>query len=226
MSISANDKLESKIKVMLVDDHDMVRMGLRTYLMLDDKIDVVAEANNGQAAINWLQSCDEIDYPHIILMDMMMPVLDGIAATRQITGMFPAIRIVMLTSFLEDDKVYEAVEAGAVSYVLKTVSADQLVDVIFGAMKGLPVMTSDISQALTRGLRQQATQNSEEEGMTEREREVLLLIAEGMSNKDIAEELHISIKTVKTHVSNLLMKCSLDDRTQLAVLAHRRGWVK
>ncbi|MFD2117659.1 response regulator [Paenibacillus yanchengensis] len=226
MGNTPSDNIGNIIKVMLVDDHDMVRMGLRTYLMLEKSISIVAEANHGQAAIDWLEACEQHNQPDIILMDMMMPVLDGIAATRQITAAYPAIKIVMLTSFLEDDKVYEAVEAGAVSYVLKTVAAEQLVQVIIGAMNGMPVMASEISQALTRGLRQQATQNSEHEGMTEREREVLLLIAEGMSNKDIAEELHISIKTVKTHVSNLLMKCNLDDRTQLAVLAHRRGWVK
>ena len=133
------------------------------------------------------------------------------------------MKIVMLTSFLEDDKVYGAIEAGAVSYVLKTVSAEELIYAISGAFKGMPVMTADVSQALTRGLRQRTAQSGDE-GLTEREKEVLLLIADGQSNKEIAEELHISVKTVKTHVSNLLMKCELDDRTQLAVLAHRKGW--
>jgi len=131
----------------------------------------------------------------------------------------------MLTSFLEDDKVLAAVEAGATSYVLKTVSAEELIYALNGAARGMPVMTSDVSQALTRGLRMRNAQGTEE-GLTEREKEVLLLIAEGRSNKEIADELHISIKTVKTHVSNLLMKCELEDRTQLAVYAHRKGLVK
>ncbi|WP_183559641.1 response regulator [Paenibacillus endophyticus] len=208
---------------MIVDDHDMVRTGLRTYLMLEPKFQVIAEASNGQAAIDFLDSSSDDKRPQIILMDLMMPGMDGIAATRAIIAKHPDMKIVMLTSFLEDDKVYGAIEAGAVSYVLKTVSAEELIYAISGAFKGMPVMTADVSQALTRGLRQRTAQSGDE-GLTEREKEVLLLIADGQSNKEIAEELHISIKTVKTHVSNLLMKCELDDRTQLAVLAHRKGW--
>ncbi|MHA6483162.1 response regulator [Paenibacillus sp. strain BS8-2] len=212
-----------KIKIMIVDDHDMVRIGLRTYLMLEPKFEVIAEAGNGADAIKQLKEREEHERPHIILMDLMMPEMDGIEATRAIMSQFPAMRIVMLTSFLEDDKVYGAIEAGAVSYVLKTVSAEELIYAINGAFKGMPVMTADVSQALTRGLRQRNAQSGDED-LTEREKEVLLLIADGQSNKEIAEELHISIKTVKTHVSNLLMKCELEDRTQLAVLAHRKGW--
>lgn len=211
------------IKIMIVDDHDMVRTGLRTYLMLEPKFLVIAEASNGQAAIDLLMASTEEKRPQIILMDLMMPGMDGIEATRAIISKFPEMKIVMLTSFLEDDKVYGAIEAGAVSYVLKTVSAEELIYAISGAFKGMPVMTADVSQALTRGLRQRTAQSGDE-GLTEREKEVLLLIADGQSNKEIAEELHISVKTVKTHVSNLLMKCELDDRTQLAVLAHRKGW--
>lgn len=217
--------VQNMIRVMIVDDHDMVRIGLRTYLMLDPKLEVIAEADNGLNALDWLKQCPAEEQPDIILMDLMMPQMDGIEATKQITALYDHIKIVMLTSFLEDDKVYAAIEAGAVSYVLKTVSAEELVWAIEGAIKGMPVMTSDVSQALTRGLRQQAALIGDED-LTEREKEVLFLIADGQSNKEIAEELHISIKTVKTHVSNLLMKCELEDRTQLAVLAHRKGWVK
>ncbi|GKU80279.1 response regulator transcription factor [Paenibacillus sp. L3-i20] len=214
---------QGTIKIMIVDDHDMVRIGLRTYLMLEPKFEVIAEASNGNEALKWLNGSNEEDRPHIILMDLMMPEMDGIETTRAIIAKYDAIKIVMLTSFLEDDKVYSAIEAGAVSYVLKTVSAEELIYAINGAYKGMPVMTTDVSQALTRGLRQRTAQSGDE-GLTEREKEVLLLIADGQSNKEIADELHISIKTVKTHVSNLLMKCELDDRTQLAVLAHRKGW--
>ncbi|MBW7474622.1 response regulator transcription factor [Paenibacillus oenotherae] len=214
-----------KYKIMIVDDHDMVRAGLRTYLMLEPKFDVIAEASNGREAVALLQEGLPAGQPDVILMDLMMPEMDGVEATSAIMKLFPELKIVMLTSFLEDEKVVAAVEAGAVSYVLKTVSAEELIYALNGAVKGMPVMTADVSQALTRGLRQRTAQGADE-GLTEREREVLLLIAEGQSNKEIAEELHISIKTVKTHVSNLLMKCELEDRTQLAVFAHRKGWVK
>ncbi|MCM3629216.1 response regulator transcription factor [Paenibacillus glycanilyticus] len=213
------------LKVMIVDDHDMVRTGLRTYLMLEPKFEVVAEAGSGQAAISMFEAGISPGMPDVILMDLMMPGMDGIETTRQLIAKHPSLKIIMLTSFLEDDKVYGAIEAGAVSYVLKTVSAEELIYALHGAVKGMPVMTADVSQALTRGLRQRTAQSGDEE-LTEREKEVLLLIAEGRSNKEIGEELHISVKTVKTHVSNLLMKCELDDRTQLAVLAHRKGWVK
>ncbi|UVI31791.1 response regulator [Paenibacillus spongiae] len=212
-------------RIMIVDDHDMVRAGLRTYLMLEPKFDVVAEAGDGLEALDILRKGVPGGEPNLILMDLMMPHMDGVEATKAIMKEFPEQKIVMLTSFLEDEKVVAAVEAGAVSYVLKTVSAEELIYALNGAVKGMPVMTSDVSQALTRGLRQRTAQGADE-GLTEREREVLLLIAEGRSNKEIGEELHISIKTVKTHVSNLLMKCELEDRTQLAVFAHRKGWVK
>ncbi|WP_068786690.1 response regulator [Paenibacillus phocaensis] len=214
----------SKIKVMIVDDHDMVRMGLKTYLMLDPGFEVIAEAGDGQEAVDLLEQGLPEGPPDIILMDLMMPNLNGAEATKEVLSRFPAMKIVILTSFLEDDLVVQAVEAGAVSYVLKTVSAEELIYALQGAYRGMPVMTGDVAQALTRGLRQRTVQG-DDSGMTEREKEVLLLIAEGKSNKDIAEELHISIKTVKTHVSNLLMKCELEDRTQLAIYAHRQGWV-
>lgn len=216
--------MSERIKVMIVDDHDMVRMGLKTYLMLDPGFQVVAEAADGRDAINQLEQGDGQELPDIILMDLMMPGMNGAEATKEVLSRFPGMKIVILTSFLEDDLVVQAVEAGAVSYVLKTVSAEELLYALQGAYRGMPVMTADVSQALTRGLRQRTVQG-DDTGMTEREKEVLLLIAEGKSNKDIAEELHISIKTVKTHVSNLLMKCELEDRTQLAIYAHRQGWV-
>jgi len=215
----------AEYRIMIVDDHDMVRTGLKTYLMLEPKFEVCAEAGSGEEALKALETLEPDRLPHIILMDLMMPGMDGVETTRAVLARWPGIRIVMLTSFLEDDKVVAAVEAGATSYVLKTVSAEELIYALNGAVRGMPVMTSDVSQALTRGLRQRNAQEADE-GLTEREKEVLLLIAEGRSNKEIADELHISIKTVKTHVSNLLMKCELEDRTQLAVYAHRKGLVK
>ncbi|WP_442602942.1 response regulator [Paenibacillus sp. KN14-4R] len=217
--------MSAGIRVMLVDDHQMVRVGLKTYIMLDPRFTVIAEASNGQDALNQLAAMDADARPHVILMDLSMPVMDGIATTQEVSAQFPDSRIIMLTSFLEEDKVVKAVEAGALSYVLKTVSSDELIRVIENAAQGIPTMNSEISLALTRGLRQRTTQQDDAEGLTLREKEVLTLIADGKTNKDIAEALFISIKTVKTHVSNLLMKCNLDDRTQLAIYAHRKGWV-
>ncbi|SDN26086.1 two component transcriptional regulator, LuxR family [Paenibacillus sp. yr247] len=216
--------MSSNIKVMIVDDHDMVRVGLRTYISLEPGLEVVGEACNGQEAFDKLNKELFHHFPDVILMDLTMPVLDGIGATKLICSKFPLVKIIMLTSFLEETKVLEAVESGAISYMLKTVSSDQLIHAIQSAYRGMPVMNSEVSLALTRGIRQRSSL-PEEEGLTSREREVLLLIAEGKSNKDISEELFISIKTVKTHVSNLLMKCELEDRTQLAIFAHRKGWV-
>ncbi|MFC0213021.1 response regulator [Paenibacillus chartarius] len=214
----------ASVKVMIVDDHDMVRTGLRTYMMLEPSLVIAAEAGNGKEALQKLESMTPEERPDVMLVDLMMPVMDGIETTKEVTRLYPGIRVVMLTSFLEEAKVVQAVEAGAFNYVLKTVSSDQLVDTVLSAARGVPVMNSEVSLALTRGLRQR-TAPGETDDLTAREKEVLLLIAEGKTNKDISEELHISIKTVKTHVSNLLMKCELEDRTQLAIYAHRKGWM-
>jgi len=214
------------IKVMLVDDHDMVRMGLRTYIMLDARFTIVAEASNGQEALARLAAMDRAEHPNVMLLDMSMPVMDGLDTAKAIRDTYSHIQVVMLTSFLDESKVVQAIEAGAISYVLKTVSSEQLIEVIANAAQGIPTMNSEVSLALTRGLRQRTTASDESEGLTQREKEVLALIAEGKSNKEISELLFISIKTVKTHVSNLLMKCELEDRTQLAIYAHRKGIVQ
>ncbi len=215
--------MENAIKVMIVDDHDMVRLGLRTYLSMTPDMTVVGEARNGREALERLDAGFQEGHPDIVLMDLMMPEMDGVETTRQVAVKYPDTKVIVLTSFMEDEKVVQAMEAGAVSYILKTVSSEELVYAIRGAYRGMPVMNAEISQALARGIRQRSTQQQNGEGLTMREKEVLLLIADGKTNKEIAEELHISIKTVKTHVSNLLMKCGLDDRTQLAIYAHRKG---
>lgn len=212
------------IKIMIVDDHDMVRMGLSTYMSMDDQLQLVDEAENGKEALRKLEQLGA-NKPDVILLDLMMPEMDGIETTKAIMEKYPDIKIIILTSFLEEAKVVEAVEAGAASYILKTVNATELIKCVHLVSGGSPAMSPEVAQALTRGLRQRLSRE-EDEALTMREKEVLLLIADGKTNKDIAEELHISIKTVKTHVSNLLMKCGLEDRTQLAIYAHRKGWVK
>lgn len=214
---------EQTIKVMIVDDHDMVRIGLKTYLSLESDIHVIGEAADGEQAIQALNQGMQDGLPDIILMDLHMPGMDGVATTESIVQAYPSIQIIMLTSFLDDEKVVKAVEAGAVNYVLKTISSEDLVAAIRDVKHQRSAMPAEIAQALSRGLRQRAAIVNSDEDLTAREKEVLLLIAEGKANKEIAEELHISIKTVKTHVSNLLMKCELEDRTQLAIYAHRNG---
>jgi two-component system, NarL family, response regulator LiaR len=222
--MSGSDR--NNYSIMIVDDHDMVRLGLRTYLTLEDDLEVIGEASNGQEALQRLAELSAASsLPDLILMDLMMPVMNGVEATREIVHTYPSMKIILLTSFLEDEQVMSAMEAGAATYVLKTIASDELVQVIRGTLKGMQVMKQDVSQALTRGLRKRQVKDGSED-FTEREKEVLLLIAEGKANKDIAEELHISIKTVKTHVSNLLMKCEVEDRTQLAIYAFRKGWAK
>ncbi len=216
------EKPNECIRVLIVDDHDMVRLGLRTYMLTEDTIESIGEVVNGQEAVRWIENEEQDRQPDVILMDLMMPMMDGVEATRRIMQVKPDVKIIMLTSFLEDEKVVQAIEAGAHTYVLKTVSSDELMKAIRSAASGMPVMKPDVSQALSRGLRQRISQVPDD--LTAREKEVLLLIAEGKTNKDIAEELHISIKTVKTHVSNLLLKLELEDRTQLAIYAHRKGW--
>ena len=216
--------MNGKVNVMIVDDHDMVRMGLKTYLMLEPTFHVMAEAANGQLALDQLRQLKESELPDLILMDLMMPVMNGAEATQVIMSEFPGMKIVMLTSFLEDDLVVQAIEAGAVSYVLKTVSAEELIYALQGVNRGMPVMTGDVSQALTRGIRQRTARESES-GLTDREKEVLLLIAEGNQQR-YRRRITYQYQNRKTHVSNLLMKCEMDDRTQLAIYAHRQGWVK
>ncbi|GAA3402374.1 response regulator [Paenibacillus hodogayensis] len=217
----------NEIKIMIVDDHDMVRLGLKTYLSMESDFGIVGEAANGKDALERLRAMEPGQLPDMVLMDLMMPIMDGVETTREVVRQYPQIKVILLTSFLEDEKVLQAIEAGAITYVLKTVSSDELAHVLRSSFHGFQVMNSEVSQALTRGLRQRSTTQSGQDdgaGLTSREMEVLLLIADGKANKDIADELHISIKTVKTHVSNLLMKCEVEDRTQLAIYAHRKGW--
>jgi len=217
------DTTSDKIKVLIVDDHQVVRQGLRTFLELQDDILVVGEAGDGQVAIEMVRQLN----PNIVLMDLVMPRLDGISATRQVKSLGTEVKVIALTSFTEDDKVFPAIQAGASSYLLKDVSPDDLVEAIRAVHRGEARLHPDIARKLMEQVAQQVPppRESHLEDLTEREREVINLVAKGCSNQEIADELVISDKTVKTHVSNILGKLQLEDRTQLAIYAIKKGLV-
>jgi two-component system, NarL family, response regulator LiaR len=214
-----------KIKVLIVDDHQVVRQGLRTFLSLHPDIQVVGEACDGVDAVEKAGTLA----PDVILMDLVMPKLDGISAIRQVKAQGSAARVIALTSFTEDDKVFPAIQAGAASYLLKDVSPGDLVEAIRAVHRGEARLHPNIARKLMEQVAQQSPVKPDPlpapAVMTGREVEVTRLVAQGLSNQAIAQALFISDKTVKTHISNILSKLDLSDRTQLAVYAVRHGWV-
>jgi len=203
------------IKVLLVDDHAVVRQGLRMFLGLDPELQIVGEATNGQEACEMARQLN----PNIILMDLLMPVMDGLTAIQKIKKAQPDIEIIALTSVLEDDRIFSAIHAGAMGYLLKDTQANQLADAIKRANRGEVQLHPEAAKRLIREVRSPESP----EKLTDRETEVLKLIARGLSNKDIATRLVVSEKTVKTHVSNLLTKLNLPSRTQAALYALKEG---
>lgn len=216
---------DEKIKVLIADDHRVVRQGLRTFLELHDDIEVVGEAGDGAAAVEMVRRLR----PDIVLMDLVMPHLDGIEATRQVKSLACGTQVIALTSFTEDDKVFPAIQAGASSYLLKDVSPDDLVEAIRAVHRGEARLHPNIARKLMEQVARQAGPAARSdrriESLTERERAVVRLVAKGESNQGIAGELVISEKTVKTHVSNILSKLDLQDRTQLAIFAFKHGLI-
>lgn len=210
------------ITVLIVDDHPIVRQGLRTLLDLQDDIRVAGEAVNGKAAVELAARVK----PDVVLMDLMMPEMDGIEATRQISAVCPASRVIALTSFVEDDKVIPAIQAGAVSFLLKDVSPDDLMDAIRAAYHGEARLHPLVMRKLMRQVAAQApAARANAPDLTGREFEVLGLVTQGLSNREIADKLVISEKTVKTHLSSLLGKLGQEDRTRLAIYALKNGLV-
>lgn len=202
------------IKVLIVDDHEMVRLGISSYLGVQSDMEVVGEAENGQEAIEKALALR----PDAILMDVVMPEMDGIAATKEILRQWPEAKIIILTSFIDDEKVYPAIEAGAASYILKTSTAAEIAKAIRATANGESVLEPEVTTKMMNRMSQK-NQPQLYEDLTAREREVLMLIAKGKSNKEIADELFITLKTVKTHVSNILAKLQVEDRTQAAIYA-------
>lgn len=209
------------IKILLADDHEMVRIGVSAYLQAQPDMEVIAEAANGEEAVQLALK----HRPDIILMDMVMPILSGADATKAIVNEWPDAKIMIVTSFLDDDKVYPALEAGAISYLLKTTNAKQIADAIRSTFNGMPILEPEVTSKMMARMRQKHDRPLHEE-LTEREHEVLLLIAQGKTNQDIADELFIALKTVKTHVSNILSKLEVQDRTQAVVYAFNHHLVE
>ena len=220
MPIEGSPLEGAKISVLIVDDHPIVRQGLRTLLELQDDILVAGEAANGKIAVALAARLK----PDVILMDLMMPELDGIAATQQIVALRLGSRVIALTSFVEDEKVIPAIQAGATSFLLKDVSPMDLLEAIRAAYHGEARPHHSVARKLMDQVAAQgAMSHPAEVDLTERELEVLRLVAEGLSNREIAARLVISEKTVKTHVGNLLSKLDLEDRTRLAIYAIKNG---
>ena len=203
--------------ILLVDDHEMVRLGLKGYLDLQDDVDVVAEASNGREGV---ERALELR-PDVIMMDIVMPEMSGIEATLTILKEWPEAKILILTSYLDNEKIYPVLDAGAKGYMLKTSSADDILRAVRKVAKGELAIETEVSQKV------EYHRNHIElhEDLTARERDILGLLAKGYENQRIADELFISLKTVKTHVSNILSKLEVSDRTQAVVYAFQHHLV-
>jgi NarL family two-component system response regulator LiaR len=207
-----------RIRVLIVDDHAVVREGLRTFLSLQDDMDVVGEAGDGETAVRQAERLR----PDVVLMDLVMPRLDGVGAMRELRRRVPGGRVIVLTSFAEDERLMPAIQAGAAGYLLKNVEPQELARAVRAAHAGEALLDPSVAARLVDAIAH-ASPDDDAERLTPREREVLALIARGLSNKRIARELSVSEKTVKTHVGHLLGKLGVADRTQAAVYAVRHG---
>ncbi|MFC0523514.1 response regulator [Pontibacillus salicampi] len=208
------------IRVIVVDDHDVVRKGIIAYLMTEPGLEVVGEASSGKEGAAFAIK-EQVD---VVLMDLMMENGNGIEGTEEILASHPSCKVIILTSYYDDEKVFPALEAGAFSYMLKTSSADQIAAAIKKAVKGEPYIEQKVANKMMTRFRTMEKLAHEE--LTTRELEVLMCIGDGLTNQEISDKLYIGIKTVKTHVSNILSKLGVQDRTQAAVYAHKNGLFK
>ncbi|MEW9501658.1 response regulator [Jeotgalibacillus marinus] len=209
-----------KVRVMIVDDHEMVRLGIKSYLLTEDKIDFLGEASGGKEAAELARKTQ----PEVILMDLLMEGGTGIEATKEIMSFLPQCRIIILTSYYDDEQVFPALEAGAHSYILKTSSATAILTAIYKAAKGESVIEPQVANKMMTKFRPKEKRLHED--LTAREMDVLQCLGDGLTNQEIAEVLYIGVKTVKTHVSNILSKLELTDRTQAAIYANRNGLLR
>lgn len=207
------------IRVMLVDDHAVVRSGLSAFIAAFDDLDLAAEAGSGAEAV---RLCEEVQ-PDVILMDLMMPEMDGVEATRTIRSRFPGTQVVALTSFREEDLVHRVLQAGAIGYLLKNISAEELADAIRSAHAGRPALSPEATKALINAATKPSPPGLD---LTEREREVLRLMVEGLDNQGIAERLVVSRSTAKFHVSGILAKLGVSSRTEAVALALKHEMVE
>ncbi|TFI62836.1 DNA-binding response regulator [Carnobacterium divergens] len=209
------------IKVLLIDDHEMVRLGVSAYLSIQPDIEVIGEAENG--LIGYEKALEL--RPDVIMMDLVMDVMDGIESTKAILKDWPEAKIIIVTSFIDDEKVYPALEAGASSYMLKTSTAGEIANAIRSTYAGESILEPEVTGKMMECF----TKKKEpvlHDDLTNRENEILLLIAQGNSNQEIADQLFITLKTVKTHVSNILAKLDVEDRTQAAIYAFKHHLIK
>ena len=210
---------EKNIRILIADDHTVVREGLRTLIRTEPGMEVIGEAADGVEAVQKAHTLQ----PDVILLDMVMPRKDGVKVIGEIKRENPAARILVLTSFSDDDKVFPAIKAGALCYLLKNASPQKLLSAIRDVYQGEPTMSPDIASKLMRELQRSSDLPPTREPLTEREVEVLCLVARGLSNQEIADTLVVGEGTVRTHVSNILSKLHLANRTQAALYALREG---
>lgn len=211
------------IRVLIVDDHVVVRRGIRAYLEVLDDLHVADEAGNGQEALDRLAAMDvHGELPDVVLIDLLMPKMDGVAATARITQLYPRVKVVVLTSFGEMERVHAALASGASGYLLKDAEPGEVVAAIRAAASGDVFLDPAVARQLTLEIVSPPTGIS---ALTVRERDVLILVAHGYSNQEIADQLVISERTARTHVSNVLHKLQLTSRTQAALVAVRQGLV-
>lgn len=208
------------IKVLLVDDHLIVLRGLQFYLEKQEQIRIVGLALHGEEALHMMEQ----ELPDVVLMDIQMPVMDGIEATKRIKARYPQVKVIILTSFSDQDSIIPAIRSGAVGYQLKDVKPQVLTDTIFAVMKGNQVFHPEVTNQLILQVHESDDDMMKPDILTPKEQEVLYHITMGQSNKEIAASLNITEKTVKTHVSSILSKMGLQDRTQAAVYAIRHDW--